>query len=279
MKRLVVICAVLAALALAATARADIAVLPPTQALPWSDPAHQTSLELFASHVASEIAGRPVTVRCFGPTDWPDANELGYVQAPAYSADTWLFTANADGTNLAPTTCWHLWQFAMAPAKPTKCAAPPVTTRTIVYRLVRYRVRVHGRWVWRSKRVATVVSRTVAGPTVPCYPSTMPAVGLSEYQAYAYSLLTLTHESMHLYDFRLGWPVDVPAWESRAECFGMQNVAWTATQFGDTADDAQTIARYLWETRYPGYAGTVYWSADCRENGPMDLSPGDGVWP
>ena len=51
-----------------------------------------------------------------------------------------------------------------------------------------------------------------------------------------------------------------------------------------TADDGEAIAQYAYDKLYPGYQrvsynGSPYWSAGCRETGPLDLTPGDNVWP
>jgi hypothetical protein len=76
------------ALAVPVGASADTAPIPSSSDLPWSDPAHESPLELLAGRIASHIAGRPVTVRCEGDTDWATlvrqtggepSSESGYV--------------------------------------------------------------------------------------------------------------------------------------------------------------------------------------------------------
>jgi hypothetical protein len=112
----------------------------------------------------------------------------------------------------------------------------------------------------------------------------VPDGGWAAYSDYAGAMLTLAHESIHLLDLRSGNSVDLP-FEIRAECFGMQWIPWVAEQLGTTSDDARSIARYAWDVIYPRYANVVspagypYWSLDCRPDGPLDLSPGDGIWP
>jgi hypothetical protein len=61
----------------------------------------------------------------------------------------------------------------------------------------------------------------------------------------------------------------------------MQSFALAAEQLGDTADDAAAIASYYATKLYPlrRTQSPEYWSADCRPNGPLDLTPNDNVWP
>jgi hypothetical protein len=62
--------ALLLAVAAAAASRADTPVLPNTLDLPWTNPTHESDLELLLSRIASEIAKKDVTMRCEGDTDW-----------------------------------------------------------------------------------------------------------------------------------------------------------------------------------------------------------------
>jgi hypothetical protein len=105
----------------------------------------------------------------------------------------------------------------------------------------------------------------------------------SDYANYVFALQVLAHELIHLYDFRSGGPIDQP-FEIRAECQGMQWLTRVATSLGTTADDAQAIANYYHTVIYPTRKTLAngpypYWSADCHHDGPLDVSPGDGVWP
>ena len=68
----------------------------------------------------------------------------------------------------------------------------------------------------------------------------------------------------------------------------MQWTARVAEQFGDSPDDAQTIAAFFWLIAYPNEAQAIdsysvahpYWSADCKPGGPLDARPaGSTVWP
>lgn len=289
--------------------RADAPVLPTTDSLPWTDPAHQSALEVLDSQIASEIAKRPVRSYCNGENDWNalgasrefDPNGIGgFVDPPHYYYPTSrIFYDSSVNEQLSPRACWYLWQYGMAATKPTKCQTFTTQTATIqetvtytenVRRRVKVRVKVKGRWVtrWRSvtqkvtktKQVPKTITTQVPGPPVPCYglANAAPAVGWAEYDKYAMGMLVLAHESVHLYDLTAGRPIDLP-FEARAECFGMQWLVYVATKLGAAADDARSIATYVLEKIYPRYQGTRYWSADCRQDGPLDLSPGDGVWP
>jgi hypothetical protein len=61
----------------------------------------------------------------------------------------------------------------------------------------------------------------------------------------------------------------------------MQWLTRVATSLGTTADDAQAIANYYYTVIYPTRKALAngpypYLSADCHQDGPRDLSPGDG---
>jgi hypothetical protein len=96
----------------------------------------------------------------------------------------------------------------------------------------------------------------------------------------------LAHESIHLLQDVPGVSVAavLPTSETDANCYGLQWVPCVAQQFGATPDDALAIAKYAYDVLYPRYQGIThngspYWSADCHQDGPLDLTPGDGVWP
>ena len=79
----------------------------------------------------------------------------------------------------------------------------------------------------------------------------------------------LSHESEHL-----GGIMD----ESLADCKAMQRDATTAQQLGATPAQGLLLARMYWMEVYPHLAAD-YATHDCRENGPLDRTPDDGVWP
>ncbi len=268
------------AFALTAGALADVAAVPATTALPWSDPAHQTPLELLAGQIASHIAGRPVAVRCEGDTDWAGlvggaaGDEEGYV-ASSWNGGTGQLVAVSSTIELAGgAVCLPLQRFAAAVVKPTRCAAPfrPPPRRPV------------------ARRAA--LRRTQAVAPGPCYlgggrtAAPMSAAFWADYAGYATAILTLAHESIHAggtVGGRLpsGLAVGDPLAEAKADCFGMQWIPYVAQRLGDTADDAQAVATYFWETIYPREraAAPQYWSADCRSRGPLDLGPPGAAWP
>lgn len=312
---------VLAALLVGATgARADTGVIPDTPDLPWTDPNHLSPLEVLSSQIASQIAGREARVYCNGQTDWDilraqrsiPENVWGYVASPgSYYIQSRTWVSSSPDAKLAPTGCQYLWSFAKAKAKPTKCdASKTVTTSHAV--TVRYkkrvavkvtrRVKVNGvyvkrrvtvyRQVWRTRREQRTTTTIVPLGRVPCYSTaepgatvTAPAGGEAEYRNFVFAIMTLAHESIHLFDLTAGKSIDIvatrQAGESRAECLGMQNIARVAVALGDTPDDAAALASYYALKMYPGRqtSNPDYWSSDCVKDGRLDQTPGDGVWP
>ena len=78
----------------------------------------------------------------------------------------------------------------------------------------------------------------------------------------AEAINTLTHESMHMH----GW-----AGEAVAQCYAIQEDAWTATQFGATAAEGRAVAAFILAMQ-PGLP-TEYQSSACRSGGALDLHP------
>jgi hypothetical protein len=66
--------------------------------------------------------------------------------------------------------------------------------------------------------------------------------------------------------------------EAITECTAIQRDARAAELLGATEADAQTLARMYYEQAYP-HMRSDYRSAGCVEDGPLDLSPGDGRFP
>jgi len=307
MLRFVALLALVAALT-APAALADSAPIPNDGSLPWSDPNHQTPVEVLGGKIASVIANRAVTVRCLNETDW--SAELGRLGAPPDLAGVVGAQWHEDGslagidsyTELSPNTCLALQRFAAASSKPTKCS-PLVAHSTTTYKTVRVRatvrVRVNGKWqsrtVWRTRKVKTTIVRQIPGPLQPCYvnkkaPRAMPDAFWKSYSSSANAILTLAHESIHLAGavggvLANGLRVGDPQAEARAECSGMQWMPWVATQLGDSWDDGYAIAAYFYDVMYPGMQGAEsnglpYWSPDCVPGGALDIRPaGEPRWP
>jgi hypothetical protein len=79
----------------------------------------------------------------------------------------------------------------------------------------------------------------------------------------------LSHESAHVAGERS---------EAVAECSAVQWDARTARLLGATPQQARALQLDYWTGTYP-HLYDSYRSGECREDGPLDLSPHDGVWP
>lgn len=93
----------------------------------------------------------------------------------------------------------------------------------------------------------------------------------------ALSVLVLTHESIHI-----SGDLD----EASTECKAVQRMRGVFKLLGEPANPlyVEALMRYahwwhLRETRLETWYGRPYYSPDCVPGGPMDESPGDGVWP
>jgi hypothetical protein len=278
-----VVALVLASAVLARAAYAETAVLPQSADLPWTDPAHASPLEQLATQVAQQIAGRPVSVRCEGENDWDTlavqdgfdpSVELGSVPFSYFVSDRTI-ADGGDVAYLSPGVCWNLEQFGLATVKPTECQ--PIAPLGVSLQ--------------DARRFGEDSDLGPAGPT-PCFAGGV-AVDPSQsgaywqtYEASVQALWVLAHESIHLLQDQVGASIDaiLPMSETDANCYGLQWLPAVAEQFGATPDDAQSIADYAFANLYPAQQGlsangSSYWSADCREDGPLDLTPGDGIWP
>lgn len=289
--------------AAAGAARADSVPYADDGSLPWAEgSARTTPFESLAGQIASTIAGRPVSVRCNGENDWnllvrergvDQSAHLGYVTF-------WIRTLNGvpvgspfagDFAELSPTVCFRLNAFALAASKPTRCpvtrSVPTTTTttkRVAVRTPKRVKVRRNGKLVtvtrivttWKTTKVTTTTSVKQTDPAASCYAGGRAAAEMTpaywdDYWWYARSMVTLAHESIHLAHDQS---------EVNASCYGIQWVRYVAEQLGAAPDDARSIASYTWDEVYPAYKNVAgYWSADCRDGGPLDLNPASNVWP
>jgi hypothetical protein len=293
-----VVCAVAVA-AVAGFARADTGVLPDTEALPWTDPDHLSPLEQLANGIATTIAGRAVRVYCDGDNDWAtlaanegfDPEQFSSWVVYYYDPDDNTVYEDADIAHMPPRICRSLWTYGKAALKPTKCPTTVEQTKTVVTTIrvakrVRVRVKVAGKWkyVIRTVRVPRKVTRRVTtevdGPPAPCYEDGILNPGApAEYFDDVRALFELGRDAALMGDLRQGVPDDPGVFEPHSTCAGLQKIPLIAQRFGATADDAQSIAQYADASIYARWAGSPFWSADCHENGPLDQTPGDGVWP
>jgi hypothetical protein len=276
--------------------------LPPSNGtLPWSDPAHQTQLEVYASQVATQVIGRTVRVQCHGTGEWAGlASQWGFDPARLVGFVGWYYNRFTlrivqveDIVHLHQDICLPLQAFAEASAKPTRCETTQTVERVVwktikVKKRIRVRVKVNGKLVskWktvlRPKRVRETIYEDVPGPKVPCYGAAARSAGVippDEYFDYAWAIYTFAHELVHIHDATVGAAV-VPSSvrEGRATCIGMQWASRIAQAFGADPDDGDSVASWVWNDAYPRLQGGDYWSADCRQDGPLDQTPGDGIW-
>ena len=66
--------------------------------------------------------------------------------------------------------------------------------------------------------------------------------------------------------------------EGIAECLAMQRDAEAAELLGASPEQARALAEQYYATVYPGMPAD-YRASGCAPDGPLDLSPGDGVFP
>lgn len=309
---LVAATALLAATGAAArpTATIETATVPADAGLPWTDPNHQTPLEVLASNIATHIAGRPVTVRCQGDTDWRTVAGQHGVNPDIGLAFVAVNLAGGGGATpdnvaqLSPAICLALQKFAQATTKPTTCA-PPITTVTTVTTTVpapapaatatgrtgTRRTTAHDldRNTKKTVKVTRTTTTTTPGPIVPCYDNAasvgsarfaMPVDNpfLATYQTTAQAISTLAHEAIHLGGtvggtLSNGAPFGIVDAEARAECFGLQWMEWTAEQLGASPADALAIAQLQARWIYPAQrnANPLYWSPSCVAGGALDI--------
>ena len=79
---------------------------------------------------------------------------------------------------------------------------------------------------------------------------------------------TLAHESMHLRGF---------VSESQAQCYAIQEDAWTVVRMGGTEQQGDAVAELMLALQ-PGVPDE-YQSSDCRTGGSLDLNPGTSAFP
>jgi hypothetical protein len=248
-----------------------------------------TPLEQRLAVVASEIAGRPASVICFDHMGW-DAFMKAIGKDPDFTGGT------AFGGSAIAFLTWSVCPSAYEPflANPqrsgtkecqtgtrteytteTRTETRTETTRQVVYDKVRARVKTKGKWKWvtvKKRRVVTVETQVPVEVQVQV-PTVVPVLGkCSTYDNFVYALAVLTHESAHLRDSRYF------ADEALTECYAVQRIAQTAYRLGASKEFALEIgADYL--DRYMATKIPRYWSADCRDGGPMDLYPAFEGWP
>jgi hypothetical protein len=84
----------------------------------------------------------------------------------------------------------------------------------------------------------------------------------------AEALITLTHESMHM----RGW-----ADEAVAQCYAIQEVAFTVEQLGGSGEEGSKVAAYALAMQ--PYMPEEYQSSDCAAGRALDLHPNTPAFP
>jgi hypothetical protein len=238
---------------------------------PWSSgPGVESSLEAAAGKAISElIVKRPVQVRCHSEQEWAVANAaLGW--DPAGVAGF----AGVGGTvaELSPDTCFHLDEFWNGGAAQKRCqtifTAFQTTTTKIPVKL-RKKVRVKVKGTWRTRiRTVTVLREMKQEVRV----ADQRLVQCEEFPQRTHAVQVLAHEAFHLAGI---WD------EAQTDCYAMQWIGPVGIRLGADPAFAAEMTDWMWSW-YQSYQATKpseYFSPDCREDGPLDLTPGDGRWP
>jgi hypothetical protein len=230
----------------------------------------------------TQAIGQAAAMHCAGDYEW------GLLSAEKSLSGVWGYvefwgSSPLGFTEISPQACRYLQAFAQADPKPTKCA-PPVTISpdraVVTYRTVLVRVKKNGRSTYRRERQATRTAETVAQPAAgtpaPCFTPagvavmSMPESYWTAYSNYAMALLTIGHEAFHI-----AGDLD----EARVNCHGVQQISMIAQALGDTADDAEQVARYALEYIIPAQPRQYWLPAECHDGGALDLHLGSSVWP
>ena len=221
----------------------------------------QSPLEVFAGQVATEVAGRPVSVVCHGSNDWVqlaaqqrfDAVTVWGFVVFDWDAPTQTYKPE-DSMQLSEAACWYLDEYWRAPSaeKGKRCRVG--TTVTFVAKKTRLkgtkRVKVNGRWVTKSVWITGTKQVPVSKEQYGECP---------DYENRVFALQTISHESQHLSGIRD---------EATAECNGMLKLGWFAQQFGATAAQGRQMAEDYYTTFYRvKRPGTAYYSATCPDPG------------
>jgi hypothetical protein len=243
-----------------------------------------TSFEQRLTSIATEIAGHASQVVCTHQDDWPILTRYWGREPNAITGlgfNSWVF--------IHPSYCPALETLAGSPQRRgiKECAMGVTTqmqtetrteTRTVPHRgtvveVVKKRVKKKGRWTWANVRRTRVVTtyEQVSVEVQVQVPVQVPVYGTCPSYAVTYfAVALLTHEAEHSWGTRV---------EAEAECRALQHLARTAMRLGVAKDfalelAADNLARYMRLS-----PSSAYWSADCRDGGPMDLNPGLEGWP
>jgi len=194
----------------------------------WAFEKHSRSgTERPLSAVASELAGRPVHVRCesFWHSIVNVGGNLGDVPFPNGRAAAY--------THVTRGMCKELARFRSRPEAPELACLAQFDW---------------SRFTGSGDPAATACSEQ--------------ANDMAE------ALVTLTHESMHM----RGWTD-----EAIAQCYAVQEVAYTVEQLGGSRQEAAAVASYMLSLQ--SFMPTDYQSSECAAGRSLDLHPETKVFP
>jgi hypothetical protein len=273
-------CAVVGALVVAATAAAA------NGPLPWAGGVEAVSeFEGKASVTLSEYAQRQVDAICASPEEWgqigavqgfdpslvwgltpfDDAGPLDFaVVSPqaCLAASEWVYATDRRGQKWCVTG--HKTEYRSESVRRTRTEYR-MQTRSVVKRKNGKRVRVQVR-----VRVAVKVPYTTT-QQVP-YDVPVESVCPDYIVPKLFGWQTLIHEGTHLAGVMN---------EAETDCFAMQNLPWFTWKMGIEESQAREIGVDYWNLFYVPYRPQTpdYFSAECRDGGALDLSPGSHDWP
>ena len=238
---------------------------------PWSSgPDVDSPLEAAAGAAVSDVVvGRTVRVRCNGEEEWEVVvAALGW-DPGRIAGFAW---PGASVAELSPATCLDLDQFWNDGAAEKRCLGTFVSFRTTTVRVpvrVRKKVRVRVDGKWRT-RVKVVTAWRETRQDVPVLEDRLVRCG--EFPQRTQAVQTLAHEAFHLAGVRD---------EAAADCSAIQKLDAVARRLGADwafATDMQAWA-WSWYQEHQGAKPPQYFSPECRADGALDLTPGDGRWP
>jgi hypothetical protein len=235
---------------------------------PWaSGPDVESPLEAAAARAVSDlIVLRPVQVRCHSELEWEAANAALGWDASRVAGFAWIDGSVAE---LSPDTCLHLDTFWNGGAAEKRCRstftvfAPPAPAHI----RTKLRVRVNGRW---RTRIST--TKVLRDPTELVPVREQRLVQCAEFPQRMHAVQTLAHEAFHLAGIR---------GEAEADCYAMQRLGVVGIWLGADPAFAADMLGWMWNwyQHHQVTKPSEYFSPDCREDGPLDLTPGDGNWP
>lgn len=233
---------------------------------PWaSGPDVDSALEAAAAAAVSEaITHRSVRIRCHSAEEWAAVSSpLGW-DPTRVAGFAWIGGSVAE---LSPPTCLDLDSFWNEGAAEKRCLgtfnvfapAPVDVRRKVRVRLPDGRSRVS---VVKILRDGLEERRAREHRLVRC----------AEFPQRTHAVNTLAHEAFHLVGVRD---------EAIADCYAMQTIERVAVELGADPAFAVEMAAWMWSwyERYQETKPPEYVTPDCREDGPLDRSPGDGRWP